>query len=62
MNPADFAKRATAYKLIDYLCADPERNMTKAMDKINALCPDALFPSQRKVITDVVSDPNNNMC
>lgn len=61
MNPADFAKRATAYKLIDYLCADPEHNMTKAMDKINALCPDALFPSQRKVITDVVNDPNNNM-
>ena len=61
MKPIDFAKKATAYKLIDYLCEDPQNNLSKAMDKINSICPDSLFPSQRKAFTNVVNDPNNNM-
>ena len=61
MRPMDFAKRTAANKLVDYLCADPENNMSKVMDKINAICPDALFPAQREAFTKVMSDPDNNM-
>lgn len=35
--------------------------MSKVMDKINAICPDALFPAQREAFTKVMSDPDNNM-
>ena len=61
MRPMDFAKRTAANKLVDYLCADPENNMSKVMDKITAICPDALFPAQREAFTKVMSDPDNNM-
>ena len=61
MRPMDFAKRTAANKLVDYLCADPESNMSKVMDKVNAICPDALFPAQREAFTKVMSDPDNNM-
>ena len=61
MRPMDFAKRTAANKLVDYLCADPENNMSKVMDKTNAICPDALFPAQREAFTKVMSDPDNNM-
>lgn len=61
MRPMDFAKRTAANKLVDYLCADPENNMSEVMDKINAICPDALFPAQREAFTKVMSDPDNNM-
>ncbi len=61
MRPVDFAKRTAANKLVDYLCADPEHNMGKVMDKINAICPDSLFPAQREAFTHVMNDPSNNM-
>ena len=61
MRPMDFAKRTAANKLVDYLCEDPARNMGKVMDKINALCPESLFPAQREAFTHVVADPDNNM-
>lgn len=61
MKPMEFAKRATAYKLVDYLCDDPESNMGKVVDKVNAICPDSLFPSQRKAFANVMADPGNNM-
>ncbi len=39
MRAMDFAKRTAAYKVVDYLCADPEHNMAKTMDRINKICP-----------------------
>ena len=56
MRPMDFAKRTAANKLVDYLCEDPARNMGKVMDKINALCPESLFPAQREAFSLVLAD------
>ena len=39
MKPMEFAKRAAADKLVDYLLENPEENMGKIMDKLNALLP-----------------------
>lgn len=59
MNPVDFAKRTAANKLIDYLLEDPEKNMASVMDKINALVPESLFPSQRRAFTRAIEEKNN---
>lgn len=61
MKPIDFAKRTAACKLVDYLCANPESNLPKTMEKINSLCPDNLFPAQREAFTRIAADPSNNM-
>lgn len=61
MRAMDFAKRTAAYKVVDYLCADPEHNMAKTMDRINKICPDSLFPAQREAFSRIVTDPTNNM-
>lgn len=59
MKPMDFAKRTAANKLVDYLLEDPERNMAGVMEKVNAMVPDALFPSQRKAFTRAIEEKNN---
>ena len=59
MRPMDFAMRATANKLVDYLCDDPENHMQSMFDKLNAISPDALFPSQREAFRRVIQDKNN---
>ncbi|MDO4290521.1 MAG: radical SAM protein [Eggerthellaceae bacterium] len=59
MKAMDFAKRTAANKLVDYLLEDPERNMANVMDKINAMVPDALFPSQRRAFTNAIEQKNN---
>ncbi len=59
MRPMDFAMRATANKLVDYLCDDPENHMQSMFDKLNAISPDALFPSQREAFRRVIEDKNN---
>ena len=56
MRPLDFAKRAAANKLVDYLCADPEHNLDTAMEKINALVPEALFAEQRAAFTRAIEE------
>ena len=59
MKPMDFAKRAAANKLVDYLLEDPETRLPQVMNKINALVPDALFPSQREAITSAITGKGN---
>jgi len=48
---------------VNYAIKDPEKNLLKLMgwvDKLAGDGPDS-FPTQRKVIREVLSDPNNNM-
>lgn len=59
MRAFDFAKRAAANKAIDFLLEDPENNIEVMVDKINAMVPDALFPSQREAFTRSVKERNN---
>ena len=59
MKPMEFAKRAAADKLVDYLLENPEENMGKIMDKLNALLPEALFSSQREAFTHAIEDQSN---
>ena len=59
MRPMDFAMRTTANKLVDYLCEDPENHMQSMFDKLDAISPDALFPSQRDAFRRVIKDKNN---
>ncbi len=61
MKAMDLAKRAAANRLVDFLCADPKRNMSKTMTRINRLCPSSLFPAQRQAFSRIVNDPTNNM-
>lgn len=59
MKPMEFAKRAAADKLVDYLLENPEENMGKIMEKANAILPEALFSSQREAFTHAIEDKNN---
>ena len=59
MKAMDFAKRAAACKLVDYLLEDPERNMPHVMQKVNEIVPDTLFPSQRAAFTNAIDQKNN---
>ncbi len=59
MGPVDFAKRTAANGLIDYLLKNPEENIKKVMDRIDALMPDALFPAQRKAFSRAINEENN---
>ncbi len=59
MKAMDFAKRTAANKAIDYLLEDPEKNISAMMERINAMVPDALFPSQRKAFTRSIEEKNN---
>ncbi len=59
MNPAKFAKRTAANKLVDYLCADPEKNLPKAMDTLNNILPDSLFSAQREAFAQAIDSKNN---
>ena len=47
MNHADSVKRAALNAAIDYLLADPEKNMPKAMEAVNKHAPEGIFPAQR---------------
>ncbi len=59
MNPADAVKRAAFNKAIDYLMADPERNLPKVLETIDKHAPADLFPSQRQAFANAVATKNN---
>ena len=59
MRAMDFAKRAAANKLVDYLLDDPDRNLPKTMARLDALLPDALFPSQRAAFSQAIEEKSN---
>ena len=59
MKPTERAKQALAYKLVDYLCDDPENNMANIMDKIDALAPASLFAEQRAAFSDAIKNKTN---
>lgn len=59
MNSTDTLKRAALYKAIDYLMADPEHNIPKAMELVNRHAPHGLFPSQRAAFTVAIKTRSN---
>ena len=59
MNAADSIKRTALNAAIDYLLANPEQNMPKAMETINKYVPSSIFPTQRKAFTDAIESRNN---
>lgn len=59
MKPTERAKQALAYKLVDYLCDDPENNMANIMGKIDALAPASLFAEQRAAFSDAIKNKTN---
>ena len=59
MKPMDFAKRAAANKLVDYVLENPEEHLPKIMEKLDALLPEALFSSQRAAFDKAIVEKNN---
>ena len=59
MKPTERAKQALAYKLVDYLCDDPENNMATIMGKIDVLAPASLFAEQRAAFSDAIKNKTN---
>ena len=52
-------KRAALYKFVEWLMADPEANMKKAMDRSDKLLPKNLFGSQRAAFRRAIDEENN---
>ena len=59
MNPADSVKRAALNAAIDYLLADPEKNLPKAMETVNKYAPAGIFPTQRKAFANAIENQTN---
>ena len=59
MNPADSVKRAALNAAIDYLLADPEKNMPKAMEAVNKYDPAGIFPAQRQAFANAIGNETN---
>lgn len=59
MNPADSVKRAALNAAIDYLLADPEKNMPKAMEAVNKYDPAGIFPAQRQAFANTIGNETN---
>lgn len=58
-NPINFAKKTAANKLVDYLCADPEKNFPATIEKLNSVVPDSLFKAQREAFAEAIETKNN---
>ena len=52
-------KRAALNKFVDWLMADPETNMKKALDRTDKILPNNLFASQRNAFRRAVDEENN---
>lgn len=59
MSATDAMKKAAITKLMNYLLADPEKNINKIMDTLEPLLPKSLFPSQRESIRNAIEQKNN---
>ena len=59
MGATDAMKKAAITKLMNYLLADPEKNINKIMDTLEPLLPKSLFPSQRESIRNAIEQKNN---
>ena len=59
MNHADSVKRAALNAAIDYLLADPEKNMPKAMEAVNKHAPEGIFPAQRQSFANAIGNETN---
>lgn len=59
MKVVDSAKRVALNKTIDYLSADPDKNIPKVMDMVEKYVPANVFPTQRKAINDAIESQNN---
>ena len=59
MGATDAMKKAAITKLMNYLLADPEKNINKIMDTLEPLLPKSVFPSQRESIRNAIEQKNN---
>lgn len=59
MGKLDFAKRAGANKVIDYLLEDPENNIKSIMGTLDTFLPASLFAAQRGAIKQAVEEESN---
>ena len=59
MNHADSVKRASLNAAIDYLLADSEKNMPKAMEAVNKHAPEGIFPAQRQAFANAIGNETN---
>ena len=59
MGATDAMKKAAITKLMNYLLADPEKNINKIMDTLEPFLPKSLFPSQRESIRNAIEQKNN---
>ena len=59
MKATDQIKRAALNKTVDYLLADPEKNISNIMNMIDKVAPSDVFPTQRQTFKKVISEKGN---
>lgn len=59
MKATEQIKRAAMMKTVDYLLADPEKNVCNIMNMIDKVAPADVFPTQRATFKKVIAEKNN---
>lgn len=59
MKATDQIKRAAMMKAVDYLLADPEKNVGNIMNMLDKVVPADVFPSQRATFKKVIGEKGN---
>ena len=59
MKATDQIKRAAMMKTVDYLLADPEKNICNIMNMLDKVAPADVFPTQRETFKKVIAEKNN---
>lgn len=62
MNIAESVKRFGLVQAFHYLDKDPEKNLPKLMEWVDKFSKKDVYPTQRRAIREVISDPNSNWC
>ncbi|MEA4986999.1 MAG: radical SAM protein, partial [Anaerovorax sp.] len=62
MNIAESVKRFGLVQAFHYLETDPEKNLTTLMEWVDKFSKKDVYPTQRRAIREVISDPNSNWC
>ena len=53
------AKRTALYKVIDYVMADPEKNVDKILNMVDKVVPKTIFTNQRKAFREAIDTKSN---
>lgn len=59
MKATDQIKRAAMNKTVDYLLANPEKNISNIMNMIDKVAPSDVFPTQRATFKKVIAEKGN---